>query len=139
MNSKAAESTQVVNPGDVPAGTYKDGQKQWGFSPEIPKDAIKVFEPTLKDPMDQLNHTLERIDELNKPAAPSENYVGAFSPESDQWQVDTGNSSVTQTESLRNLFSTGPELAEENGDVTSLLLWAGIIVLGIYLYNRSTK
>lgn len=116
-------TTQVSNP--TAADT---SPKQIELLPGAPAGAIKIYEPPLKDANDQLVHTLERIEALKNPGASAENYVGAFSPETDQFYVETGNANVTQLENLAALFSTAPEQSEDDGYSGVLIL---VLALGI--------
>lgn len=113
-------STQVSNP--TAADT---SPKNIELSTGGGGGGLKIYEPPMKDPTDQLVHTLERIEELKNPGA--SNYVGAFSPETDVVHVQTGNAQVTQLENLAGIFSTAPELPEEGGGNILIL----VLVLGI--------
>lgn len=102
----------------------------------IPADAIKVFEPTNKDPVDQLTTLVTQYEDMKKQGAPAANYAGAFDPKSDQFFVQTGNANVTQTEDLRSLFSTSPEILEEGPSISAIVLWLGVGFLAYKLYRK---
>jgi len=91
-------------------------------------NAIKIFQPVMKDPTDQLVYTLEQIEAAKSLGPSADNYVGAFSHDTDQFFVDTGNANVKQIESLSSVFSTAPEAPSEGmGDVLILVLALGIV------------
>lgn len=77
-------------------------------------DGIRVFEPALKNADDQLQSLITRIEEIKNPSASPENYVGAFSHDTDQVFVQTGNANVTQVENLSAMLSPAPEVKSDN-------------------------
>lgn len=125
-------STQVSNP--TAADT---SPKQIELTNREP-GGIKILQPGMKDPNDQLISLLDQIEALKAPAAQGNNYVGAFSPETDQnfVEMETGNALVKASESLANMFSTAPEIREEGPDIMQIILWAGIGYLVFKIYKR---
>lgn len=100
-------------------------------------DAIKVFEPVLKDPIDQVTALVQEYEDKKNQGASSSDYVGAFDPKSDQYHVQTGNANVTQLEDLRAMFSGGPEISSEGGpSLPAILLWFGVGFLAFKLFKR---
>jgi len=112
--------------------------KQIDLMPGAPAGAIKVFEPAMKDPADQLQYTLDQIEAL-KQGPSAEGYAGAFDPKSDQWFVQTGNANVTQVESLSGIFSTPPEIRDEGPCVFCILFWCSLAYAGYYFYVKGKK
>lgn len=118
-------STQVIEP------SASDFQKPGLESTGSDQGALKVFEPALKNPVDQLNATLARIDEIKNQQHPAENYANAFSPDKDAFFIQTGNANVTQAENLNAMFSTPPE--GERQSEYGIFIVIGFVALGIYL------
>lgn len=106
--------------------------------PAAPEGAIKVFEPAMKDPADQLQYTLDQIEAL-KAGQAAENYAGAFDPKSDQWFVQTGNANVTQVESLSSIFSTAPEIRDDGPCWPCVFFWISLAYAGYYFYVKGRK
>lgn len=98
--------------------------------------AITVYEPPMKNPVDQLNSVLEAIDDAKRAPAHAQNYVSAFDPKSDDYHVQTDNANVTQTESLRSLFSTGPEIRESDLPLSPLVVGIGLVIVFLILKGK---
>lgn len=96
--------------------------------PSTMGETITVYEPVNKDPIDQLNNVLSAIDDVKKQGAPAQNYVNAFDPKSDDYHVQTGNASVTQVESIRSMFSTGPEIRESDLPLSPVVIGIGLVI-----------
>jgi len=103
---------------------------------QVAPDAIKAFEPANKDPIDQINTLVSQYEDMQKQGAAPADYVGAFDQNSDQFHVQTGNANVTQMDSLRNMFSTPPEIRDDGPQVLPILVWLGIGFLAYKLFMR---
>lgn len=103
---------------------------------QVAPDAIKVFEPSNKDPVDQINTLVSQYEDMQKQGAAPENYVGAFDSSTDQFHVQTGNANVIELDSLRNMFSTAPELRDDGPQLIPVLVWLGIGFLAYKLFMR---
>lgn len=102
-------------------------------------NSIKVFEPAMKDPNDQLVYALEQIEAIHGvPTAPASagTYADAFSPTGSLWSVNTGNASVRQVEDLKDMMSTPPEIDRSPIDWVSIAAIIAAVVVFLNLKRR---
>lgn len=121
------------------ADTTNPDKAAWIANDAPTTPGLKIFEPAMKNPVDQLQYTLEQIEALKNPTNSAVNYANAFSPESDQYFVETqtGNALVKASENLAAIFSPPPDGGESEICVPCLLGWIVIGYLAYKFYKRS--
>lgn len=104
------------------------------LAPAPPEGAIKVYEPAMKDPNDQLVYALEQIQAYQMP--PVDGHQNMADPSNPFVSVFTGRGELQVYENMQAAMSPPPLLPEESSPLQSLLAVAGVFALAYFLFLK---
>lgn len=98
---------------------------------------LKIFQPVMKDPGDQLGYILNQIQAIQNPTQPTlEDYHQMADPSNPFVNVSSGRAEVTIMENMQAANSTTPVLPKDDSGRTLLLAGIGLVSIVYFLFLK---